>query len=207
MPEVKEIALISLASLIMVLTPGPNMIYLISRSICQGKMAGIASLAGIISGFIVYMVAASVGLTAVFLTIPYAYKAIKILGALYLLWLGWKAISNQVLTFKEKKLPHRTFSNLFSAGLMTNLLNPKAVVFYMALFPQFISPQQGSVVFQSLLLGSIQIAISTFINFLIVLMASRISKFLSRNKLYTKIQQWIMSLTLWGLAVRLLVGD
>ena len=87
-----DIALFALAALIMVLTPGPNMVYVVSRSLCQGRKAGVISLFGVATGFLVHMFAAAAGLTAVFLAIPLAYEVLRWLGAAYLLWLGWQAL-------------------------------------------------------------------------------------------------------------------
>lgn len=92
MIPLNELLIFAAASLLLVLTPGPNMIYLISRSICQGRRAGVTSLLGVVAGFFVHLFAAAAGLTAVFLTVPVAYEVLKWAGALYLLWLAWQAV-------------------------------------------------------------------------------------------------------------------
>ncbi len=200
---VTNILFFALAAAIMALTPGPNMIYLISRSMCQGRLAGIISLTGVALGFIFYMAMAAFGLTAIFLAIPYAYEGIKILGASYLLWLAWKAISEKSPPFKMKNLPHHSLPKLFSMGFFTNILNPKVAVFYMSLFPQFIDIHQGSVMHQTLLLGFTQITVSFIINSLIILAAAMIFDFLNQNQQWAKFQKWLMGFTLSVLAVKL----
>ena len=102
-----ELALFSLAALVMVLTPGPNMIYLVSRSLCQGRKAGVTSLFGVAVGFLVHMFAAAIGLTAVFMAIPLAYELLKWLGAAYLLWLAWQAVKPGAKSspFEPRELP------------------------------------------------------------------------------------------------------
>lgn len=197
--------LFALAALIMALTPGPNMIYLISRSICQGKLAGMVSLLGVALGFICYMVMTVLGLTALFLAIPYAYETIKILGALYLLWLAWKTFSEKTPTFQAKALPKHSLPKLFSMGFFTNILNPKVAVFYVSLFPQFIN-LKGSIISQTVLLGVTQIAISFFVNGMIVLGAAIICDFFNKNASWAKFQKWLMGFTLCGLAFKMMLS-
>src|SRR5690606_6731298 len=92
MPELSHLLAFGLISLGMVLTPGPNMIYLVSRSICQGRAAGLVSLGGIALGFLVYLLCAALGITALLMAVPHAYDALRIAGALYLLYLAWQAL-------------------------------------------------------------------------------------------------------------------
>lgn len=205
MPTLTNILLFTLAAAIMALTPGPNMIYLISRSMCQGRFAGIVSLTGVVLGFIFYMLMAAFGLTAIFLAIPYAYEAVKILGASYLLWLAWKAISEKSSPFKINQLPHHSSRKLFSMGFFTNILNPKVAVFYMSLFPQFINPHHGSIISQTLFLGFTQITISFAINSTIILASAMIFNFINQNQRWAQFQKWLMGLTFSGLAIKLIL--
>lgn len=206
MPASMNILLFALAALMMALTPGPNMAYLISRSVCQGKLAGIVSLFGVALGFIFYMLMAAFGLTAIFLAIPYAYEITKTLGAIYLLWLAWKAISEKSSPFQVQQLSQHSLPKLFSMGFLTNILNPKVTVFYMSLFPQFINPNHGSMISQTLLLGITQIIISFAVNCTIILAASIICNFFGKNQQWAKIQKWIMGLTLSGLTIKMILN-
>lgn len=205
MPDIHSLAYFGLAALLMVLTPGPNMIYLISRSICQGKAAGFVSLLGVIIGFFIYMLSTVLGITALFVNIPYAYWGVKIIGAAYLLWLSVEALTSPASPFSPKQLPADSKRKLFQMGLLTNLLNPKVALFYMSLFPQFIKPQQGSILVQSLVLGFTQILISFTVNFIIVMTAGGVSEFFQKNPRWLRVQKWIMGLTLAVLAVRLIL--
>lgn len=199
-----ELLVFAGAALLMVLTPGPNMIYLISRSISQGWKAGIISLLGVVAGFIVHMLAAAIGLTALFLAVPLAYETLKWAGALYLLWLAWQAVRPGARSpFETKALPIDSASKLFSMGFLTNVLNPKVAVFYLAILPQFISPGNGSVFFQSIELGLTQIAISFSVNLLIAISAAGIASWFSRNPIWLAIQRFFMGFVLMSLAVRL----
>lgn len=139
----------ALVSLGMVCSPGPNMMYLISRSITQGRMAGFISLLGIMLGFIIYIIATMFGLTVLFITVPFLYELVKWSGAMYLLWLAWNSIKPGATSILEPRTvsiePPR---KLFLMGLMTNLLNPKIAILYVSLLPQFEDPTKGSLLIQ-----------------------------------------------------------
>lgn len=188
----------------LVLTPGPNMVYLVSRSICQGRRAGLISLAGVALGFVCYMLAAAFGITALLLAVPYAYDALRLGGAAYLLWLAWQAVRPGGRSpFQVRALPADSPRRLFAMGLVTNLLNPKIAVMYLSLLPQFIDPAAGSVLGQSLVLGSTQIAISLSVNAMIALTAGSIAGFLAGRPVWLVAQRWAMGTVLAGLALRM----
>jgi threonine/homoserine/homoserine lactone efflux protein len=145
MPHVSALLGFALVSFGMVLTPGPNMIYLISRSITQGPAAGIVSLGGVAVGFVFYMLCAAFGITALLFAVPYAYDALRLGGAAYLLWLAWQAVKpNGRSPFQVRELKADGPGKLFAMGFLTNLLNPKIAMLYLALLPQFIDPAQAA---------------------------------------------------------------
>ena len=204
MPHMSSLLAFALVSLGIVLTPGPNMIYLVSRSITQGPAAGIVSLGGVALGFLFYMLCAAFGITALLMAIPYAYDALRLAGAAYLLWLAWQAMKPGGRSpFQVRKLAVDSPQKLFAMGLVTNLLNPKIAMLYLALLPQFIDPAQGSVLVQSLVLGSIQTTISVSVNAVIALSAGAITLFLSTRPSWLLIQRYLMGTVLAGLAVRM----
>jgi threonine/homoserine/homoserine lactone efflux protein len=172
MPSSASLAAFALISLGMVLTPGPNMIYLISRSIAQGPLAGLISLGGVALGFVFYMLCAAFGITAILFAVPFAYDALRIAGAAYLLWLAWQVLRpGGQSPFQVHALPPDGPARLFAMGLFTNLLNPKAALLYLSLLPQFIDPAGGNILMQSLALGFTQIAVSVCVNSMIALAA------------------------------------
>ena len=204
MPHLSALLGFALISLGLVLTPGPNMIYLISRSITQGPAAGIVSLGGVALGFIFYMLCAAFGITAFLFAVPYAYDALRFAGAAYLLWLAWQAIKPGGRSpFQVRQLKVDGPRKLFAMGFVTNLLNPKIAMLYLALLPQFIDPVQGSVLTQSLALGSIQIAISVSVNAMIALAAGSIALFLGTRPTWLKVQRYLMGTILAGLAMKM----
>jgi len=188
----------------MVLTPGPNMIYLVSRSITQGVKAGMVSLGGVVLGLFFYVVCAAFGITALLFAVPYAYDALRFAGAAYLLWLASQAIRPGGRSpFQVAKLKVDGPRKLFAMGFLTNLLNPKIAMLYLALLPQFIDPASGSVLTQSIALGAIQIATSVSVNAMIALAAGSIALFLGTRPIWLLIQRWLMGTVLAGLAVKM----
>ncbi|MGO2541387.1 MAG: LysE family translocator [Specibacter sp.] len=188
----------------MALTPGPNMVYLVSRSISQGRRAGMASLAGTAVGFVVYMAMANLGLAAVFLVVPWLFIALKVLGALYLLWLAYRTLrpSGKSL-FESNELPRDSVGKLFRMGLVTNLLNPKVAILYLAVIPQFIDPALGHVVAQGFQLGAIQIGVGVAVNGAIILAAGSIAAFLQRKPQWIRWQKRVTGSLLGGIGVKL----
>lgn len=205
MPELPQLLAFSLIALGLVLTPGPNMMYLVSRSICQGPAAGLISLAGVALAFALYMLCAAFGITALLFAVPHAYDALRLAGALYLLYLAWQALRPGGRSpFQVRELDRDGPRKLFAMGFLTNLLNPKIAVLYLSLLPQFIRPGHGSVLLQSVTLGSAQMIISLTVNALIVLAAGSITRFLAGRPLWLAIQRWLMGTVLAGLAVHML---
>lgn len=204
MPSLPAFLAFALICLGMVLTPGPNMIYLVSRSICQGPMAGLISLGGVALGFVVYMLLTAFGITVLLLAVPFAFEVLKFCGALYLGWLAWQALRPGGRSpFQVRDLPADSPRKLFVMGLVTNLLNPKVAILYMSLLPQFIDPARGSVLLQSLVLGFTQIIIGVTGNGLIALSAGTIALFLAGRPFWMVVQRWLMGTVLAALAIRM----
>ena len=204
MPHLPALLGFALVSFGMVLTPGPSMIYLISRSIAQGSVAGMVSLGGMALGFVFYMLCTAFGITALLFAVPYAYDALRVGGALYLLWLAWQVLKpNGLSPFQVRELPVDSPRKLFMMGFVTNLLNPKIAMLYLALLPQFIDPARGSVLLQSLVFGTIQIVISASVHVLIALTAGSITGFLAARPAWLKAQRWMMGTVLAGFALRM----
>ncbi|MEV0902779.1 LysE family translocator [Actinoplanes sp. NPDC049802] len=204
MVTTSSILAVSAVALGMVLTPGPNMMYLVSRSIAQGRRAGIVSLAGVALGFLIYLTATNLGLSVLFTAVPELYQAIKLAGAAYLSWLAFKTLRpGGTSVFEARPLEADSARRLFTMGLLTNLLNPKAAVMYLSLIPQFVRPDAGHVMAQGFLLGGVQLAVSMTVNLAIVLAAGTIAVFLGRRPGWLRIQRWCMGGVLGLIAVRL----
>jgi threonine/homoserine/homoserine lactone efflux protein len=151
--------LFCLACAALAATPGPNMLFLVSRTLAQGRAAGFVSLAGTTSGFALHALAAAFGLSALLAAVPLAFEVVKWAGAIYLAWLAiqmWRASDEPEATVAA---PHATGRAMYRQGLLTAVLNPKVAVFQLALFPQFVDPARGSVLLQSLVLAATQLVI------------------------------------------------
>jgi threonine/homoserine/homoserine lactone efflux protein len=208
MPSAQNLVLFAIASVLLVLTPGPNLLYLVSRTLCQGRRAGVVSLAGTSLGFVIHVVVAALGLSAVFLTVPVLYDVLRYAGAAYLLYLAWEALKPGGRgAFAPRPLAQDSLARLFRMGLLTSILNPKVAIFYLALFPQFIDAAQGGVLMQSLTLGFLQIAIGVVGDLCFVLAAGAIAGWLARRPLWQAVQRWMLGLVLTGIAVRLAVDS
>jgi threonine/homoserine/homoserine lactone efflux protein len=194
----------ALVALGLVLTPGPNMAYLVSRAITQGRSAGLVSLGGVGLGFIVYLLLAAFGITAMLFAVPVAYGVLRAAGAAYLAWLAWKALRpGGSSPFELRALAPDSPRRLFAMGFLTNLLNPKAALLYLSLLPQFVEPSRGHVLAQTLLLGTVQISVSLIVNACIVASAGTVAQFLQGQPVWARAQRYLMGGVLGVLAARM----
>jgi threonine/homoserine/homoserine lactone efflux protein len=168
--------LFAAATVALAMTPGPNMVYLVARTVAQGRQAGMVSLAGTTTGFLGHVLAAAFGLSALLAAVPVAYDAVRYAGAAYLAWLAWTTWRDAKPLPEGVTTPPLPASTLFRAGLTTSLLNPKVALFQLALFPQFVDPSRGSVLAQSLLLGATQLVIVAGFDTLCVLAAATLKR-------------------------------
>jgi threonine/homoserine/homoserine lactone efflux protein len=200
-----SLALFALASLLLSLTPGPNLMYLVSRTLCQGRAAGLVSLAGTTSGFLFYALTAAFGLSAIFVAIPLLYDLVRWAGAAYLLWMAWDAVRphGSGCLFARRDLPPVRRAVLFRNGVVTSVLNPKVALFYVALFPQFVDPARGSVLAQSLLLAGVQIAINAMGDMLFVLAAAQAARWLAERPGWLAMQRWVLGGVFAAIALKL----
>lgn len=187
-------------------TPGPNMMYLTSRALGQGRAAALTSLWGVATGFLVHLAVAATGLAAILQATPGAHAAIRIAGAAYLLWLAWKTLRPAAGGWQAAQLPDAAPRQLFVMGFMTNVLNPQAALLYLSIFSQFIRPERGTVLWQGAQLGAVQITISVAVNAAVILGASRLAGWLSARPWGWKAQRGVMGGVLAALALRLALG-
>ncbi|PWJ54946.1 Threonine/homoserine/homoserine lactone efflux protein [Quadrisphaera granulorum] len=176
----------ALVALGVVLSPGPNMVFLLSRTLTQGRRAGMWGLLGVALGFAAYLVATVAGLAGLFRAVPLTFEVVKAAGAAYLGWLAYKALRSggglaalpQGTTIDQRR---DSAVRLVTTGLVTNLLNPKIALMYAALLPQFVRADAGAASAQLLQLGAVQIAVALTVNGLIVVTAARVAVVLQRR--------------------------
>lgn len=161
------------ASLALAVTPGPNWLYLVSRTVAQGRAAGLASWCGTTTGLVVHVLLAASGLSALLALVPAAYHAIRLVGAAYLLWMAWDLMRApaDAPQGEAKPLPVRV---MLRQAWLTSVLNPKVAVFYAAFLPQFIDAT-GSVLTQTLTLGAINVAMVATADVILILVAARVA--------------------------------
>src|SRR6478672_8623678 len=165
MPDFATLALFAAACLALTATPGPDMLLIASRSISQGRASGFATLAGIQLGTYCHALAAAFGLSQLFLAVPVAYDVVRYAGAAYLLYLAWKTFrSARTALATDAGTDRHPIGIVFWQGLLTNLLNPKMALFVLALFPQFVQPEAGSVAVQIMVLATVLNLIGLMVN-------------------------------------------
>lgn len=189
----------------LIATPGPNVLYLVSRTLAQGRAAGFVSLAGTSSGFLLHVLAAAFGLSALLAAVPFAYDTIRIAGALYLAWLAWttwRAPDAPASVAVKDAVPP---AKLYRQGFMTAILNPKVAMFQLALFPQFVDPSRGSVLAQSLILGATQIVVALVGDTLFIFAAASMRRFFTGRPGWGRWSKKLLATVFGALAARLVL--
>ncbi|SCB41376.1 Threonine/homoserine/homoserine lactone efflux protein [Rhizobium miluonense] len=206
MPDFSTIILFAAAALVLTATPGPDMLLIASRSVSQGRSAGFLTYAGIALGTYCHAMAAALGLSRLFLTVPIAYEIVRWAGCAYLLYLAVKTLRSQGSAFAPSAgLKRLSGRRIFIEGLATNILNPKMALFVLALFPQFVDPN-GWMIAQMALLATILNGIGFLVNGSVILLGSHIRGRLSAVKRIPKLPQYLLATVFAGLACRLALG-
>jgi len=160
-PDLHTLLVFTAASAVLIAVPGPSVLYIVTRSVAQGRRAGVVSMLGIEAGAVVHVVAAAIGLSALIASSATAFTILKYAGAAYLIFLGLRKLAERPSPAEEADaVPGRTGGRLFWEGALVNALNPKVATFFVAFLPQFIDPERGSTALQALLLGVLFIAVA-----------------------------------------------
>ena len=198
---IEKLALFAFAVLLLALTPGPVWVYLLSRTLAQGRRAGYFSLLGVMAGVFVHVLLAAFGLSVVLLALPLAFDAIKLAGCAYLLWLAYTTLRGGGMSFTPQPLDPVPDRVLFRQAMMAAIVNPKLAVFYLSLFPQFIAPTAGSVLLQSLTLGVLHVIVSSFVDGALVTLAGFLAAWFSTRPLWLRTQRWFLGTAFGALAI------
>jgi threonine/homoserine/homoserine lactone efflux protein len=208
MPDSQTLMLFAIACLALTATPGPDMLLIASRSVSQGRMAGFASLAGIQAGTYLHALAMALGLSQLFLVVPLAYNIVRYVGAAYLIYLAIQAFrSSGQAPISNPDIKQYAALDMFWQGMLTNLLNPKMVLFVLALFPQFVRPEAGSVAVQILVLATVLNIIGLLTNGIVIVMASRMGQVFAGQGSFRRASQFFLGAVFAGLAARLVLED
>jgi threonine/homoserine/homoserine lactone efflux protein len=174
MPGISSILLFVLAGLALNITPGPDMLYVIARSASEGRKAGIVSALGIATGTLVHISLVAGGLAGLLRSVPIAFAVVKYAGAAYLVYLGLRVIFANHPMLAATDLPPARLGALYRQGVLTNVLNPKVALFFLALLPQFVDPTRGPVAAQVIFLGMLFNTTGTIVNCIVAVASSRI---------------------------------
>lgn len=204
MIDLQTLLLFSVASAALVLTPGPDMLLIVARSATQGKLAGYMTSLGVAAGSFCHALALALGLSQLFLAVPYAYDLVRYAGAVYLAWLAWQAFtSKDTLTPSGAAPTKRSLWVIFRQGMLSNVLNPKVALFYLALFPQFIVPSQGNVGLQVLVLAVVLNVVGLILNAVIVQVAGSLRQLPRGSQRFAQWPRYVLGTVFGGLAAKL----
>jgi threonine/homoserine/homoserine lactone efflux protein len=205
MPDLHSLLLFLAAGLALNLTPGPDMLYVAARSASEGRPAGVASALGIAAGTLVHIALVAGGLAALLAAVPVAYTVVRLAGAGYLVYLGLRALLRPS-GLAERTLAPATRWAVFRQGVVTNVLNPKVALFFLAFLPQFVDPARGRPALQVLALGLLFDASGTLVNLAVALGASGAASRLRRSGRAARILERATGALFVGLGVRLAVA-
>ncbi len=192
------------ASVVLAITPGPDMALFLGKTVAQSRAAGIAALAGATSGVVVHSILVALGLSALLAASATAFTILKIVGALYLAYLAYDAIRYGSAFSLKREGPRESIGGVYLKGLLSDLLNPKVIVFYVTFLPQFVSPDDPNAAGRMLFLGLTCAAMCVPVCLPMILFAEKIAALLKRSPKVTRFIDWLFAGILGGFAVRLL---
>lgn len=195
-----------LASIALTLSPGPDILYVMTQSISNGKKFGIATAAGLVSGILVHTTLIALGISAILKQSEMVFTSIKILGACYLLWIAFQVYKAPAsITFSKERSPQKSVRALFKQGFIMNVLNPKVTLFFLAFFPGFIDESLGNVTQQIYLLGFLFMLQAFLIFSLVSILADQLTVFIRTNQKFALFLKWLQIVVFVGIAVLILV--
>src|SRR5690242_9695393 len=201
-PSVSNIGLFLGAALVLLLIPGPAVLYIVARSVAQGRMAGFVSDLGIHSATLVHVLAAALGLSALLASSALAFSIVKWAGAAYLIWLGLKKIFGRAEEIDaDGNLPRHSHARLFRDGFIVNLLNPKTALFFLAFLPQFVEPERGHLAMQIALLGLMFTVLGFCTDSCYALASGTAGNWLKQSRGFLKVERYVSGVLLIGLGV------
>src|ERR1041384_4089136 len=201
MIELSQLYLFAIAALVLLLIPGPAVLYITARSASQGRMAGLVSVFALETANFAQAVAAALGLSAILLSSALAFNIVKYLGAAYLIYLGIRKLLSPVEETGSENVQRESLSRIYWQGFMVNILNPKTALFFFAFLPQFVSPEKGHVTAQTLLLGAVFVGLAIITDSMYALLASSLAGRLKGNRNFQKGGQYFSGFVYIGLGI------
>ena len=200
MPTLSTISAFSLASLVLLIIPGPAVLYILNRSVSDGRAVGLAAVGGLELGNLVHAIAAAIGLSAVLATSAAAFTVVKWLGAAYLVIVGVRTLMRPASRVDSDQ-PGVSARRAFGQGVIVNVLNPKVALFFLSFLPQFISPENGHTSLQALTLGLVFVVIGCITDATYSLIASSLREVLLRGRTLPFVQRYVAGTVFVGLGV------
>jgi threonine/homoserine/homoserine lactone efflux protein len=195
-----------LASIALTLSPGPDILYVLTQSISNGKKYGIATALGLVSGILVHTTLIALGVSAVIKEAEVIYTAIKVFGACYLLWIAYQVYKTPAsITLNTSAKPQKSMLALVKQGFIMNVLNPKVTLFFLAFFPGFIDKKAGNVTQQIYVLGLVFMLQAFLIFATVSIVADKLTRFIRHNEKFAVFLKWLQIIVFLGIAVLILV--
>lgn len=201
MPDPTLWALFVVASVVLLLTPGPAVLFIVARSIQQGRTVGLVSVIGIHLGTIVHIAAAAIGLSALIVSSAVAFSIVKYLGAAYLVWMGIRTLLAHDPDPELPVLPAEPLRRAFRDGFVVNLLNPKTAIFFLAFLPHFVDPALGALHWQVVVLGVTFMGLGIMSDGAFALAAGTAGDLLRRSRRFQRFVRWFSGASFIGLGV------
>jgi threonine/homoserine/homoserine lactone efflux protein len=199
MPDPSRLALFVGAALLLLVVPGPSVLYIVTQSVSHGRRAGMASVAGITTGTLVHIAAATIGLSALLASSALAFDVIKYLGAAYLIVVGVRRLAGLERPDEGRVTRSHSLSRLYRQGIVVNVLNPKTALFFLAFLPQFVDSTRGAAWAQILLLGLLFAALGFLSDGVWALVAGTLGERLRRSRLFPQVQRYVSGSVFVGL--------
>ena len=196
----------ALATSVLAISPGPDNIYVLVQSISNGKSYGLATVCGLITGCIIHTTLLALGVSAIIANTETIFFVIKVLGALYLIYLAYKVYTaSEHLSIDTNATPKKSLKQLFVQGFFMNVLNPKVTIFFLAFFPGFLFSDTMSTLWQFYILGGVFMFVSFVIFSTIALLAGQIKTYIQRHKSFGLVLKWLQIVVFVGIAIFILI--
>jgi threonine/homoserine/homoserine lactone efflux protein len=201
MPSPEVFAAFAVASLALLVVPGPSVLYIVTRSMDQGRAAGLVSVLGIHTGSIVHVAAAALGVSAILASSALSFGVVRYAGAAYLIWLGIRAIRDRSEEGPDAPAREHSLARIYAQGVVVNVLNPKTALFFLAFLPQFVDVSKGSVPLHVVILGATFILLGFISDGTYAVASARVSRALGARRRTGVARRWLPGLTLIGLGL------
>jgi len=207
MPDLTHLPLFIAASVVLLLTPGPAVLYIIARSVDQGLRAGLISVCAIEAGNFVHVIAATLGVSALLLSSAVTFTVVKCLGAAYLIFLGLRKLFRCETVQSTRETRPQSAHQIFSQGILVATLNPKTALFFVAFLPQFVDPSQGSIAGQMFVLGCLFVALAWVSDSLYALLAGTVGQWFRNHRSVLRADRYVAGGVYIGLGITAALAD